>query len=115
LECSVELWWLTAAKNARPFFTTNRNVALDPVELFLRNLWSHVRSFVHRIANDNLLRLLLESRKKIIFYSFFNKQTLARTTTLALVEEDSHHGAVHSLFQIGVSENYIWSFATKFE
>src|SRR5919205_563551 len=68
LKRAFELRRLATGHHCRTFFTRDVDITLDTVELLLRDLRTHLRRLVHRIADSDLARLLRELVEKLIFH-----------------------------------------------
>src|ERR1051326_4784737 len=105
-----------AAGHHRGAFTARDvDVTLDPVQLFFRNLRTHLCRLVRRIADDDLARLLAQLADELFFHGFLDKQSRTGATDLALVAEDSQDRASDGLIEIGISKHDVRRFAAELQ
>src|SRR6266571_1521397 len=97
LKIPFQLWRIAASEHGRALFAPDSHITPNAIELFLRNLWSHLGCFVEWVADRDLPRLFFEPFQEFIFDALREKQARTRAANLTLVEEDSHHGAVDCL------------------
>src|SRR6266536_84592 len=75
LKCAFKFWLLAASQDRRTFFAGDANVALDAIQLFLRNLWAHQSRLVHGVTDLYPFSLFLEACEEFVFHFFFHEQT----------------------------------------
>src|SRR5205085_8024590 len=109
----VEFGRCAACEHARALLPRDVNVALDAVQLLLRNLRPHLRRLVGWITDFNFFSPRLEAFEKLILDPFIQEDAPAGTADLTLIVEDAHQRAVHGLLKVGIADDDVRRLAAE--
>lgn len=93
----------------------SRNLLHDAVELDLGNLRTLESVRSEGVANDVLLRTLLEPLDKLVIDALLDVDTGTGTAALAVVEEDTEVDPRDGVVDVGILENDVGGLATELE